>query len=148
MPADVAEISVGDPHEVALENARRKASAIAARGYENVLGVDTLVALDGRIYGKPSDEGQARATLRALSSRTHVVVSGMHLDGREAVAVTAVSFRAVEPLLDWYLARGEWRGRAGGYAIQGAGAALVTRIDGDYLNVVGLPLATLIDLAT
>ena len=147
VPADVEELSAGDPREVALENARRKATAVAGRGHANVLGVDTLVALDGRIYGKPADAAQARATLRALSGRTHQVVSGVHLDGSEAVAVTAVTFRDAEPLLDWYLATEEWRGRAGGYAVQGAGAALVTRIEGDYLNVVGLPLATLIDLA-
>ena len=147
VPAGVEEVSAGDPHVVALENARRKAAAVAARGHENVLGVDTLVALDGRIYGKPADEAQARATLRALSGRTHQVVSGIVLGERSDTVTTQVSFRDVEGLLDWYLALGEWRGRAGGYAIQGAGAALVTRIEGDYLNVVGLPLATLIELA-
>jgi septum formation protein len=142
----VEELSEGDPHAVALENARRKAAAVGAAGSELVLGVDTLVALDGRIYGKPADEAQARATLRALSGRTHQVISGIALGARSATATTLVTFRDVEPWLEDYVATGEWRGRAGGYAIQGAGAVLVTRIEGDYLNVVGLPVATLIDL--
>jgi septum formation protein len=130
---------------VALENARRKARAVPGA---HVLGVDTVVALDDRIYGKPRDAEHARATLAVLSGRTHVVHSGVHLTGAgEAVAATAVTFRRVGPdLADWYLTSGEWRGRAGGYAIQGRGAALVDRIDGDYANVVGLPVATLMDL--
>ncbi len=116
-----------------------------------VLGVDTLVALDGRIYGQPASEDEARATLRALAGRTHEVVSGLCLIGGdgvcEGVARTRVTFRACdERLLDWYLACGEWRGRAGAYAIQERGAALVQSIDGDYLNVVGLPLALLLNL--
>ncbi len=116
-----------------------------------MLGCDTLVALGGQIYGKPSDESAARVTLQALGGETHEVVSGLALlapDGEEHVAVahTAVAFRAIDQaLLDWYLARGEWRGRAGGYAIQGAGAALVRAVDGDYENVVGLPVAVLLE---
>jgi septum formation protein len=116
-----------------------------------VLGVDTLVALGGAIYGKPADEDEARRTLAALSGETHQVVSGVALSHggvlREATAVTEVTFRALpERVIDWYLASGEWRGRAGGYAIQGRGAALVRQIRGDYLNVVGLPASTLLDL--
>ena len=149
---DVVELEEGPPHEVALENAYRKAAAIAGDGSDGpVLGVDTVVALGARLYGKPADAEQARATLIALSGRRHAVVSGICLiaDGnpRSAAAQTGVQFRALdERLIDWYLASGEWRERAGGYAIQGRGAALVTGIEGDYLNVVGLPLATLIDL--
>ena len=114
-----------------------------------MLGVDTVVALDGRIYGKPADEGEAAATLRALGGRTHEVVSGLALarggDVEVDVALTSVTFATVtEDLLQWYVATGEWRDRAGGYAIQGRGAALVTAIDGDYLNVVGLPVAQLL----
>jgi septum formation protein len=148
----VQEIEAGDPPQVARENALRKARAVVAAGARGpVLGVDTLVSLDGEIYGKPADERHARKTLQALSGATHEVLSGLALsiDGRErtALARTAVSFRALsEALLDWYLATGEWRGRAGGYAIQGAGAALVRAVAGDYENVVGLPLAALIDL--
>ena len=128
---------------MAKENARRKATAVSG---ELVLGVDTVVALDGRIYGKPADEGEAGATLRALSGRTHEVVSGLAIGGEVDVAVTRVTFRTLgDDWVDWYVATGEWRDRAGGYAIQGKGAALVASIDGDYLNVVGLPVALLLD---
>jgi septum formation protein len=118
---------------------------------ELVLGCDTVVCLDGELYGKPPDEQAARATLQRLSGRVHEVVSGLVLlqggGERSAVARTLVGFRELTPAqLDWYVARQEWRGRAGGYAIQGAGAALVRSLEGDYENVVGLPLATLIDL--
>ncbi len=90
--------------------------------------------------------------LSALAGRRHTVVSGMCLieDGRTrtAAASTVVEFRALdEALIDWYLASGEWRERAGAYAIQGRGAALVAGIEGDFLNVVGLPLTTLLELA-
>ena len=110
-----------------------------------------MVALDGRIYGKPADEAQARATLEALSGRTHRVISGVALrvgaGTREATCVTDVTFRPLsDGVLDWYIATDEWRERAGGYAIQGRGAALVSGISGDYLNVVGLPVTTLLDL--
>jgi septum formation protein len=151
-PADVDELDRGDPGEVALENALRKARAVSRPDAgEVVLGCDTLVALDGAIYGKPADETIARATLQALSGATHEVVSGLALlvggVQRTAVARTKVTFRTLdEGMFDWYLATGEWRGRAGGYAIQGAGAALVRSVDGDYENVVGLPLATLLDI--
>ena len=163
-PTDVEELDRGDPGAVALENALRKARAAQRLGVEAgagakaggaaelVLGCDTLVALDGTIYGKPRDERDARKTLRALGGATHEVLSGLTLLGgdlpeRTAVVRTAVTFRELgEGMLDWYLARGEWRGRAGGYAIQGAGAALVTRVEGDYENVVGLPLAALLEI--
>ncbi|HYF25303.1 MAG TPA: Maf family protein [Baekduia sp.] len=146
---DVEELEAGEPAEVALENARRKASA-ARRAADGrlVLACDTVVALDGRLYGKPRDAAHARETLAALAGRTHDVVSGVVLGDRQATAVTRVTFRAAgEALLDWYVATGEWQGRAGGYAIQGRGAALVAAIVGDYLNVVGLPVAALLDLA-
>jgi septum formation protein len=149
----VTELTSGPAHEVAAENAYRKAAAVAARaGDEPVLGVDTVVALGSRLYGKPADPVAARATLAALSGRRHAVISGVCLieDGRSrtTAATTLVDFRALdEALLEWYLASGEWRQRAGAYAIQGRGAALVTGIEGDYSNVVGLPVATLLDLA-
>jgi septum formation protein len=145
-PADVDELSEGDPHVVALENARRKHAKVAGPG-EHVLAVDTVVALDGAIHDKPPDRDAARATLRALSGRTHEVIGGLVLDDRATIAVTRVTFRDIDDaLLDWYLAGEEWRERAGGYAIQGRGAAFVRSIDGDYLNVVGLPLAALLDI--
>jgi septum formation protein len=145
-PANVAEDEQGDPAEVAERNARRKAAATPG---PLVLGADTVVALDGRIYGKPRDAAQAREYLGLLNGRTHEVVGGIALarDGEivaAAVEVTRVTFRrSDDATLDRYVAGGEWEGRAGGYAIQGDGGALVERIDGDYLNVVGLPLERL-----
>jgi septum formation protein len=146
-PSDAPELSEGDPHVVALENARRKRAATVAEPGEHVLAVDTLVALDGVIYGKPADADEARVTLRALGGRTHEVISGVVLDDHATLAVTHVTFRPLDDAwLDWYVTAEEWRERAGGYAIQGRGAALVHAIDGDYLNVVGLPVAALLDL--
>jgi septum formation protein len=149
---DVDELESGPAGDAALENAARKARSVALHAPGRlVLGVDTVVSLDRRIYGKPADDAEARATLQALSGRTHEVTSGLCLieSGvpRHALAVTRVGFRPLTPeLIEWYLAAGEWRERAGGYAIQGRGAALVTAIEGDYFNVVGLPLATLLEL--
>jgi septum formation protein len=137
---------------VAGENALRKAVAGAAAGAEVVLGVDTVVAIGLELWGKPASEDVARATLRRLSGATHEVVSGVALvdeDGtvRAATATTQVTFRALDdPTIEWYVRSGEWRERAGGYAIQGRGGALVERIEGDYLNVVGLPVGTLLGL--
>jgi septum formation protein len=151
-PHPVDELTEGPAVEVALENAYRKATGAARDPGETVLGVDTVVALGSRLYGKPADESEARATLETLAGRRHEVVSGLCVvepDGtpRTAAARTGVTFRAVDAdLLSWYLASGEWRDRAGGYAIQGRGAALVSAIDGDYFNVVGLPVAALVDL--
>lgn len=154
-PTGVEEVAQGVPEQVAVENALRKARAARAAQEsdrdEIVLGVDTLVALGRHIYGKPEDEQAAHETLAALAGATHTVLSGVALlsDGHERVALarTRVDFRELSHgLIDWYVATGEWRGRAGGYAIQGVGAILVREIHGDYENVVGLPLATLLDL--
>jgi nucleoside triphosphate pyrophosphatase len=155
-PSGVEELDRGDPSEVARENALRKAHAACLPDRsELVLGCDTLVALDGVIYGKPEDETAARETLRALGGATHEVVSGLALvrtgGGQErpvtATVRTEVTFRELDkPLMDWYVATGEWRGRSGGYAIQGAGAVLVRRVEGEVENVVGLPVATLLDI--
>lgn len=147
-----------DPAQLAVENALRKARAASRPGAgEAVLGCDTIVVLDGVIYGKPPDAAAARATLAALGGRTHEVLSGVALlldDGhaefvkRTALACTKVTFRALEDeLLDWYVGTEEWRGRSGGYAIQGAGAELALAIDGEAENVVGLPLSTLRHMA-
>lgn len=183
MVSDAEELLAGDPVEVAVENARRKALAVhhgatvlpttahtrsGQDGTESgeaestpaapvppssppVVGVDTVVVLDGVVYGKPADATEARTTLERLAGRTHEVVSGVAVveagEVRTASATTRVSFRAVDAAtLDWYLATEEWRERAGGYAIQGRGAALVAGIEGDYLNVVGLPVTALLDL--
>lgn len=153
MTAAVLEVCEGDPESVALENARRKARSVAATtgGGARVLGADTIVAAGGRILPKPADESQAREWLGLLSGREHIVVSALCLvqDGHErsASSRTAVRFRSLtEAEIDWYVAGGEWRDRAGGYAIQGRGAALVAVIDGDYWGVVGLPVAKLLEL--
>jgi septum formation protein len=154
---DVPELSAGDPEEVALQNALRKARAAHRPGArEAVLGCDTIVVLDGVIYGKPPDAASARETLMALGGRTHEVLSGLALllaDGRAEiqqrteVARTRVTFRTMdEELLDWYVSTEEWRGRSGGYAIQGAGAKLVLAMEGEENNVVGLPVATLLEI--
>ncbi|MHB8691393.1 MAG: Maf family protein [Solirubrobacteraceae bacterium] len=154
----VKELTAGPPDEVVLENAYRKAAAVAgsrsgsdAGAGELVLGVDTEVVIGTRIFGKPADQEQAREILGALSGRQHVVLSGVCVieagRHRSAVARTTVQCRTVDQrLMDWYLASGEWRGRAGGYAIQGRGAALVAGVEGDYSNVVGLPVPTLLEL--
>jgi septum formation protein len=156
--SDASELEQGeDPGQVAVENALRKARAVRRAGVaEAVLGCDTIVVLDGVIYGKPPDAHAARATLAALSGRTHEVLSGLALlladEGSEvtertALARTRVSFREIDDqLLDWYVATEEWRGRSGGYAIQGAGATLALALEGEEENVVGLPISTLVEI--
>jgi septum formation protein len=146
------ELSGADPIAEVERHAQGKARSVAViAGDRPVLGVDTEVVLDGRVYGKPGDEAEAEAMLEELSGQTHEVVSGLCLltPAWEELrhAVTRVSFRALTPReLGLYVVSEEWRERAGGYAIQGLGAALVERIDGDYLNVVGLPTALLVRL--
>jgi septum formation protein len=137
------------PAQSAVEHARGKV-AEASDG-DLVLGVDTVVDVDGKLLGKPAEEAEAAAMLRLLGGRTHLVHSGVCLRvagvAHTRLASTEVTFRALrDDDIAWYVATGEWRGRAGGYAVQGKGAALVTRIAGDYSNVVGLPVAALIDV--
>jgi septum formation protein len=139
-----------DPVALVLEHAHGKAHSVAREPDERpVLGVDTTVVLDGAVFGKPADAGEAEAMLERLSGATHEVVSGLCLvmPGWEDLEhdVTRVTFRALTPRdLAHYVSTGEWEGRAGAYAIQGVGATLVERIEGDYLNVVGLPAALLV----
>ena len=160
MAPDVDEVTEGDPEVAVLENARRKARAgrELARGEGIVLGVDTDVALDGRLLGKPADAAAARERLEALSGTTHEVLSGLVLLGtgagtevpveKSGIARTAVTFRDLDgSVIDLYVASGEWRDRAGGYAIQGLGSILVDALQGDFSNVVGLPVALLLQLA-
>jgi septum formation protein len=141
-----------DPVAEVERHAQGKARSVAEIAEDRpVLGVDTEVVLDGHVYGKPSDEAEAEAMLEQLSGQTHEVVSGLCLltPAWEELrhAVTRVSFRTLTPReLGLYVVSEEWRERAGGYAIQGLGGALVERIEGDYLNVVGLPAAVLVDL--
>ena len=139
-----------EPTELVRAHAEGKARSVHSEG-QLTLGVDTTVALDGRVYGKPVGRGEAERMLLELSGRTHAVVSGLCLLGPGFELVehesTEVAFRVLPPaLLSAYLESGEWEGRAGGYAIQGFGGRLVERIEGDYLNVVGLPGAFLVTL--
>ena len=140
------------PTELVRAHAEGKARSLASEaGDRPVLGVDTAVVLGERVYGKPESETEAAAMLEGLGGRTHVVVSGLCLlaPGWEVVEheETHVRFRALTPRdVAAYVAAGEWRGRAGAYAIQGRGASLVERVEGDYLNVVGLPAALLVRL--
>lgn len=139
-----------EPAELVRAHAEGKARSARKEG-RVTLGVDTTVALDGRVYGKPDDEEDATRMLRDLSGRTHMVVSGLCLLGPELDLTlheaTAVTFRPVtSQALTSYLESGEWEGRAGAYAIQGLGGRMIERIEGDYLNVVGLPGALLVSL--
>jgi septum formation protein len=140
------------PDELVRIHAAGKARSVAeSAGDRPVLGVDTDVVLDGRVYGKPSTAEEAAEMLDALAGRTHDVLSGLCLltPGWEVIEheVTHVTFREITPRdLAGYIATGEWEGRAGAYAIQGRGAGLVERIEGDFLNVVGLPAAILVRL--
>jgi septum formation protein len=116
-----------------------------------VLGVDTVVVCEGRVLGKPSNAADAEQMLETLAGKTHEVVSGLCLrtPAWEEVheETTRVTFRPLTPRdIAHYLAADEWPDRAGGYAIQGLGGSLVERIEGDYLNVVGLPAAALVRL--
>ncbi|MBJ7331444.1 MAG: septum formation protein Maf [Solirubrobacteraceae bacterium] len=156
VPANVPELEQGDPVEVVTENARAKALAVAKRpGHrpgELVIGVDTEVHLDGEIFGKPADAADARAMLTRLNGRTHEVHSGLALVQNGTADVrhdtTRVTFRTLtEQQIADYVDIGEWQGRAGGFAIQLRGAALIRRIEGDYLNVVGFPVAAFLDAA-
>ena len=138
--------------ELVRAHASGKARSVTGEAGERpVLGVDTAVVLDGEIFGKPDGEEEAAEMLGRLGGRTHAVVSGLCLltPAWEAVEheETRVTFRELTPRdVAGYVAAGEWQGRAGAYAIQGLGASLVERIEGDYLNVVGLPAALLVRL--
>ena len=148
-PADVEELTEGDPREVVVANALRKARAVEGT---LVLGADTEVFLNGRVFGKAASEAEAEAFLRDLSGCVHEVWGGIALrEGEElrtAHAVTRVTFAELDDArIEWYLATGEWRDRAGAYAIQGRGSALVAAIEGDFWNVVGLPVPELLRLA-
>jgi septum formation protein len=141
-----------DPVALVRTHALGKARSVADRAGERpVLGVDTAVVVDGRAFGKPAGPDEAEGMLEALSGRTHEVVSGLclltHAWEEVAHETTRVTFRALTPRdIAHYVHEQEWRERAGAYAIQGLGASLVERIEGDYLNVVGLPAALLVRL--
>ncbi len=154
------EIREGEPEEVVLENARRKARAGLAGAPDGsvVLGADTEVVVDRRVLGQAGGEEEARSHLETLSGRTHTVLTGVVLLGpgregrdpteRSGVARSQVTFGELDAsTLELYLGSGEWRGRAGAYAIQGLGSILIERLEGDFSNVVGLPVPLLLGLA-
>ena len=139
-----------DPTELVRRHAEGKARSVHSEG-RVTLGVDTTVVLAGRVYGKADDANAAMRMLHELAGRMHTVVSGLCLLGAGPDVVaherTEVTFRNVsEDTLAEYVASREWEGRAGAYAIQGLGGRLVERIEGDYLNVVGLPGALLVSV--
>jgi septum formation protein len=154
VPADLDEAPLPDesPPLHALRVAREKAAAAAARRPGSpVLAADTIVVVEGAILGKPRDRHDARAMLRRLSGRAHLVITAVavRFGASEATVVeqARVVFRPIpEPLLDWYLATGEADDKAGAYAVQGRGALLVERVEGNVQAVVGLPLAPLPEL--
>jgi septum formation protein len=156
----VEETSEGEPREVVLANALAKGQAVAARRRQGTLVIagDTEVVVDGRVVGQPAFEGEARWCLETLSGRTHEVLGALALIGpdrvdgeptvRTGIESSRVTFAKLDQeLIDRYLASGEWRGRAGGYAVQGLGSALVDGVEGDVSNVVGLPIRLLLLLA-
>ena len=152
---DVDEQTEGEPRELVVRNATRKAEAVAGDHPDAlVIAGDTEVVIDREVLGQPEDEAQAREHLERLSGAEHHVLGGLALLGpdddepRTGVDVATVAFRELdERLLSAYLASGEWRGRAGSYAIQGLGSALVDIVRGDVSNVIGLPVGLLIRLA-
>lgn len=151
---DVTEVSDGEATELARHNALIKARYCASerRSDELIVAVDTVVAVDGVVYGKPTGVEDARRMLLSLRGRSHTVVGGLVVLREDALEhvlhdATTVHFRGFsDQMLDDYMASGEWQERAGGYAIQGSGAALVAGVEGDFWNVVGLPVNRLLNL--
>jgi septum formation protein len=159
----VDEETDGEPRDLVVRNALRKAEAVAANHPGAlVIAGDTEVVIHGEVLGQPGNQSEARAHLERLSGAEHHVLGGLALLGptsdqgsgvtdrapRTGVDVSTVAFRELDALLlDAYLASGEWRGRAGSYAIQGLGSALVDTVRGDVSNVIGLPVGLLLRLA-
>jgi septum formation protein len=144
-----------DAQDLVVANALAKARDVATRSgvpaAGAVLAADTEVVHGGRILGKPADADAASAAIARLAGRTHEVATGVALisDAQEQTAccVTRVTFRTLAPAeIAWYVGTGEWRDRAGGYAIQGAGAVLCAGIDGDLATVIGLPVSRVAEM--
>ncbi len=147
IPSGVDEVDVGEPNDVVIENSLLKARAVAARLADSaalVLAADTVIVHDGDVIGKPRDAAQAAEFMRRLSGQEHQVLGGLAVVGpdrreRTAVTATTVRFRELsDEQIELYVATGEWKDRSGAYAIQQGGSILVERIDGDYLNIIGL----------
>lgn len=135
------------PHEAVLYLSKIKAEPLANDG-DIVIGADTVVAVDGRILGKPVDRENAKEMLHLLSGREHSVFTGVTVfNGREPksfyVQTKVKFFELTKDEIDWYVSTGECDDKAGAYGIQGKGSMLVEKIDGDYFNVVGLPVSKL-----
>lgn len=156
-PADVDEsLRAGEPAEEYVRRlAREKAGAAAAtRLFGLVLGADTTVVVEGDILGKPRDEDEARLMLRRLAGRWHEVLTGVALvraeTGRALVGLERTRVRFAEMTgeeIDWHVRTGELLDKAGAYAIQGRAALFIEAIEGDYWNVVGLPVRLVYELA-
>lgn len=156
VPSGIEEIETGDPEQVVFGNALRKARAVSDRLADPaalVIGGDTVISLDGEVIGKPADATEAAHFMRRLSGRAHQVVGGLAVvrhGGAEQTAATSTSvrFRTLdEEQIELYVATGEWQDRSGAYAIQQGGSILVERIEGDYLNIIGLSVNDLARLA-
>ena len=145
--ADCDETSVHtDPEKMAMEIALKKANAVACDENDIVIGADTIVVIDGKALGKPKDREDAKAMMRALSGRVHSVYTGVCVRNKGEdhcfCSKTDVKFYDLdESTIEWYVSTGEPMDKAGSYGIQGKGALLVEKINGDYYNVVGLPIA-------
>lgn len=152
VPADIDETPL--PHETPAQYVARvalaKALAVAARQPTAcILAADTTVTIDGEILGKPDDDQHARIMLQRLSGRTHQVLTAFaivtpSLTICEAVVSDVEMIELAATMLEDYVACGEWRGKAGGYAVQGVGAAMVRQVRGSVTNVIGLPLAEVV----
>ncbi|MBS1863548.1 MAG: septum formation protein Maf [Actinobacteria bacterium] len=149
----VAELDTGDPEFLVIENARRKARAVARPEGSIVIACDTDVVLDGEVLGKPADAADARAYLDRMSGRAHTVISGLVVldeagEERSGLDRSEVVFNDLtDAEKQRYVDFDEWEGRSGGYAIQTLGSTLVERLDGSVSNVVGLPVGLLAELA-
>ncbi|MEO8265695.1 MAG: Maf family protein [Ilumatobacteraceae bacterium] len=149
---DESPIDGEQPVDYVRRLASQKAAAAKPAAGELIIAADTTVDLDERILGKPLDDREAGEMLRQLSGRTHQVHTGVAVctDGQEFVEVctTLVTFVALDdPMIEWYIATGEPMDKAGAYALQGAGAALVSSVHGSVSNVIGLPMHVVLDLS-
>lgn len=151
VPSMIAEDVDGSPEEQVLTLAEEKARTVAAGHAGVIIGADTIVVIEGRILGKPHSREQGQKMLQLLSGRVHDVLTGLCVLRTEDGNVhhwcekTRVWFRDLtQKEIDRYLETKEYLDKAGGYAIQGFAAAFITKIDGDYFNVMGLPLCRLI----
>jgi len=154
-PADVDERQrAGEaPVPYAIRIAAAKADAVARQPGDWVLAADTIVEIDGDVLGKAGDDAEAATMLARLAGRTHRVTTAVSLRGpdlaRDLAVTTEVDMVGFDDTaIADYVASGEWRGKAGAYAVQGIAAALVREVRGSITNVIGLPLAEVIELLT